>query len=83
MAESKQKYAVYGYDKDNDTEVFLAGHPDYGSAMDDAKLMWRPLARDGHIRNLDGRMAQGTGEPFDWLVVRGPDGDAIVSLYDS
>ncbi|MCM1296525.1 MAG: hypothetical protein NC311_13385 [Muribaculaceae bacterium] len=79
-----QRYQVIAYDKDNDTEIFLAGHPDYESAYSDATLMWKPLAKDEHIRNLHGRLdTNGRGEPFDWLVIKSPDGgETVIGFYD-
>ncbi len=73
------KYEIYGYDKDGDVEVFLTSHPDAADAMADASLVWMPLARDEAVRNLHGRLSSDAGEPFDWLVVRAPDGsDTII-----
>lgn len=69
-AEQKLKketvYRVYGYDKDADTEVFLATLTTYHDAVIMAQTAMR-LIRLEMLRNT-------TGEPFDWVIIAASDG---------
>lgn len=61
-----ERFKVYAYDKDADTEVFLEEFQTHRDASIFARAISK-LVREGMLRNTN-------GEPFDWVVIEKPDG---------
>ncbi len=68
-------YKVYGYDKDNDTEVLFGSLAFYR----DAVIVAKSAAMLIHLEMLRNT----NGEPFDWVIIAAPDGSTQTVIYES